>query len=301
MQESALLFKLAPYIRYSLIGILSILSGILVYMGLTSHTDRIQDRLRIRQSVQQGRVKMIESASKSKTEEWLKQADYPLGLNGLTYNIIFFSLIVLLLANYFFIPFFITGKLSLWGLLGVLGFFIAFNPNFKTLFHYVIRRVIDYRQAKKSAEVFMLYDLIINELEMMNVSRINTYNILKDLRPYFSIIDTSLTRLLTSWSSNQGPHEALSQFAKEIGTKEAQALITVIKTLDDVDRKAALKSLKGMRTMFVNSQIENYRRRMKITKELSSIPINTTHFVIILNFLVLVVVMVSHILESTRQ
>lgn len=300
MHDIALLFKLAPYIRYSIIGILSILSGILIYMGLTSQTERIQNRLRIRQSVQQGRVRLIESASKSKTEDWLKQADYPLGLNGLTYNIIFFSLIALLIVNYLIVPFFITGELSLWALMGVLGFFIAFNPNFKTLFYYVMKRVIDYRQAKKSAEVFMLYDLIINDLEMMNVSRINTYNMLKDLRPSFSVIDSSLTRLLTAWSNDQGPQEALHRFAKEIGTKEAEALIPIIKSLDDVDRHTALESLKGMRTMFVNSQIENYRRRKKITKDLSSIPINSTHFIIILNFLALIVVMVTEILQSTR-
>lgn len=300
MQEAAVIFKFVPYIRYTIVVILAVISGVFIYRGLTSHTERIQDRLRIKQSVQQGRVKLVESASKSNSEDWLKQADYPLGLTGLACNIVFFLITLLLIANYIIIPFLFSGDMSLWSIIGIALFFIAFNPNFKTLFFYVMKRIIEYRHAKKNAEVFMLYDLIINELEMMQVSRINTYNILRDLRPYFTVIDTSLARVLTTWSNNQGPKVALDQFAKDMGTKEAHALIPVIKTLDDVDRLTALDSLKGMRSMFINSQIENYRRRMKITKDLSSIPINATHFVIILNFLAVIVVMVTQILQSTR-
>ncbi|WP_368659602.1 hypothetical protein AB3Z07_27905 (plasmid) [Metabacillus halosaccharovorans] len=298
MQESALIFKFLPYIRYIIVIVLSILAGTLIYMGLTSHTERIQDRLRVKQSVQRGRVKVLESASKSATEDWLMKAGYPLGLNGLTYNIIFFSIIFLLLVNYVIVPFIFKGDLRTWAILAIAVFFIAFNPNFKTLFYYVMKRVIEYRQAKKNTEIFMLYDLIITELEMMNVSRINTYNILRDLRSYFTVIDTPLTKVLTAWGNDQGPKVALEEFAKEIGTREASALIPVIKTLDDVDRETALDSLKGMRTMFVNSQIENYRRRMKITKDLTSIPINTTHFLIILNFLVVIIVMVSTLMKA---
>ncbi|MDA6131254.1 hypothetical protein OSK38_28305, partial [Escherichia coli] len=56
---------------------------------------------------------------------------------------------------------------------------LAVPSNPYSLFVYLMKRVIEYHQAKKHAEVFMLYDLLINEIEMMNISRINTYNILR--------------------------------------------------------------------------------------------------------------------------
>ena len=62
-----------------------------------------------------------------------------------------------------------------------------------------MRKYLEYLQAKKNAEVFMLYDLLINEIEMMVSTRINTYNILRDIKPYFDVLDKSLARLLSSW------------------------------------------------------------------------------------------------------
>ncbi|MFC0273783.1 hypothetical protein ACFFIX_20560 [Metabacillus herbersteinensis] len=301
MQETVLIYKVIPYFIFAVGMILGLTSGILIYTGLSSNTERIQTRLRVRQSYQKNKAKLADNASKSSTEDWLKKADYPLGLNGLKYHTIFFSIIFLLICNYVIVPLVFNGSSSIWAMLGVILVFILFHPSLPTLFVYLMKRVIDYKQAKKNAEIFMFYDLLINELEMMSVTRINAYNIIRNMRPYFDVIHSSISKLLTRWNNDDGPKVALDKFASEIGSKEAKALVSVMKTLDEVDRETAIESLKGMNNMFVRSQIENYRRRWKITTDLASIPIRTTHFLIILNFLVVIVVMVSYIMDNTRQ
>lgn len=300
MQETVFLYKVMPHIVYTFSFILAISSGLFVYAGLTSQTERVQTRLRIKHSIQKNRQKLVESASRSNAEDWLQKADYPLGLNAFRYHLIYFSLFLFLVFYYVVFPF-LTGTLELWPLIGIIVGFVLFLPSFPySLFIYIMKRVIDYQQAQKNAEVFMLYDLLINEIDMMSVNRINTYNLIRNIKPYFDVISGSLTKLLTSWSNDEGPNIALDKFASDIGTKEAKTLVSVIKTLDEVDRKTALESLRGMNNMFVRSNIENYRRRRKITTDLLSIPIKTTHFIIILNFLLVIVTMVSYIMEHNR-
>lgn len=298
-------FKIMPYLVHSISLFLSVLAGILVYTGLSSKAERIQTRIRLRNSMAKNREKVIEGSKNSKAEEWLKKAHYPLGLNGFKYYLISGGFITFLLLYYIILPILVNGgadKLTMIAfVIIVLVGFLAAPSNPFSLFVYFMKRVIDFNDAKKHAEVFMLYDLLINEIEMMSINRLNTYNIIRNIKPYFLVLDKPLTILLTSWGNDEGPKAALDKFGAELNSKESQALIGVIKNLDDLDRKTALGHLRGMHNMFIKSQIENYRRKRKITTDLLTIPIKTTHFLIILNFLVLIVVMVSTILAASRM
>ncbi|MFP3470769.1 hypothetical protein R0J90_12075, partial [Micrococcus sp. SIMBA_144] len=133
----------------------------------------------------------------------------------------------------------------------------------------------------------------------MEHSRINAYSVLRNIQPYFEMISTPFNKLLTGWSNNDGPSKALDNFAKELGTKEARTLASVIKNLDEVERETALESLKGMNNMFARNQIENYRRRRKVTTDFASLPIKITHFLIVLNFLIVIIVMVNLIMGKS--
>ncbi|MDC3424305.1 hypothetical protein NC797_07255 [Aquibacillus sp. 3ASR75-11] len=300
--EQAVFFKVLPYLIYFFAVIMALTSSLLIYTGLASQTERMQTRLRIKQSLQKNREKLAQSASRSGTEEWMKKANYPLGLNAFKYQLIFYAFILFLLINYLVLPALYGGEIKTWTLIGIIIAFVLLLPsNPYSLFVYVMKRVIDYKEAKKNAEVFMLYDLLINELESMTNSRINTYNILRNIKPFFDVISGSFAILLTSWSSDEGPEVALDKFAKDIGTQEAKSLVSVMKNLDEVNIETALKSLKGMNDMFVRSQIENYRRRRKVTTDLASIPIKTTHFLIILDFLVVIIVMVSYLMDNSNM
>lgn len=303
--SEVMVFKYMPYLVHSISLFLSILAGILVYTGLSSEAERIQTRIRFRNNIVKNREKVIEGSKNSKAEEWLKRAYYPLGLNGFKYYIITGGFIAFLTIYYVILPIIINGgagKLTMVAIAVIsLLVFLATPSNPFSLFVYFMKRVIEFHNAKKHAEVFMLYDLLINEIEMMNVTRINTYSIIRNLKPYFLVLDKPLSILLTSWSNDEGPKAALDKFALELNSKEAESLIGVIKNLDDMDRKTALGHLRGMHSIFVKSQIENYRRKRKITTDLLGIPIKTTHFIIILNFLVVIVTMVSVILRASRM
>lgn len=299
--ESVVLYKFIPYIIYGMAIVFSLGGGALVYAGLSNSTERLQTRLRMRSTLNKGRALVQESASKSAAEDWLKKAGNPLGLTSLTYHIIFIVGAVILLGNYVFIPFIMTGEFSVIAFAVIFIGFLFFLPSMPySLFVFFMKRLVDFQQAKKNAEVFMLYDLLINELQMMKVSRINSYNLIKDLLPYFSTIQPFLAKTLTEWSSNIGPDAALENLGKKLGTREGRSLVSVLKSLDRVDRVTAITSLKGMQEMFTRAQIENNRRKRKVTTDLLGIPVKVTHFLIIINFIVVVVIMVSNVLSSSH-
>ncbi|MEK3992660.1 hypothetical protein [Robertmurraya sp. FSL R5-0851] len=305
MASQVMLFKILPYIIYIVAIILSSIAGILVYTGLTSNVERIQHRIRIRTSIAKSKEKVIEGTKSSKAEEWLSKAQYPLGLTGTRYYFFLGGFVFFLFIYYVVGPVLINGgttRETMIAAVAILVVGLLGSPSFPfSLFVYTMKRVIDYHNAKKHAEVFMLYDLLINEIEMMNVNKLNTYNVLRNIMPYFDVLEKPFTILLTNWSNSEGPKVALDKFGDELNSKEAHALIGVIKNLDDVSRETALGHLRGMHNMFVKSQIENYRRKRKVTTDLLGIPIKATHFIIILNFLVVVVTMVSMILKTSRM
>lgn len=302
MQESVLLFKFLPFIVYIVATIGALLSGMLVYMGLSNKTERTQTRLRVKEKISENKTKLVDKADKSPAEELLSKAEHPLGITGVKYYVVFISLMSLLVINYIIFPYLLGDRETIWTLLLLIAVYFLLLPSFPySLFRYVVNKVIDYKQAKKNSEIFMLYDLIINEVEMMESSRINTYNLLRNLKPYFEFINGSLTKLLSRWTDDEGPNEALEGFAEDIGSKEAKSLISVLKTLDENDKDTALSSLRGMNNMFVRSQIENYRRRRKVITDLGSLPIRITHFLILLNFVAVVVYMVMIIMEGARN
>lgn len=304
MGNEMVIFKYIPYLIYTISLLLSVVAGVLVYTGLSSKVERTQTRIRLKASLTKNKEKIVKGSKETSAEEWLRKAHYPLGLNGLKYYIITGSFLLFLVVYYVILPIIVNGgggkqTMAALVIIVILGFFMA--PSFPfSLFSYIIKRVIEFNNAKKHAEVFMLYDLLINEIEMMTVSRVNTYNILRNIKPYFVVLDKAMTMLLTSWSNDEGPKIALDRFSEELNSKEAEAMIGVIKNLDDMDQVTALEHLRGMHSMFVRSQIENYRRKRKITTDLLGIPIKITHFIVILNFLVVIVTMVSVILSSTR-
>lgn len=305
MGNEIILFKFLPFLIHAISFLLSVLAGGLVYTGISSKVERAQNRIRLKNSIIKNKGKVIEGSLGTRAEEWLKKAQYPLGLNGFRYYLIVGGLILFLAIYYVIFPILLNGgssKLTMMAAVIILLIaFFATPSNPFSIFVIIMKRVIDFHHSKKHAEVFMLYDLLINEIEMMSNSRINTYNILRNIKPYFVVLDKSLTMLLSSWSSDEGPKVALEKFSQDIQSKEADALIGVIKNLDNLDRKTALGHLRGMHNMFVKSQIENYRRKKKITTDLLGIPIKATHFIIILNFIVLIVTMVAKILASSRM
>lgn len=299
--QDVMFYEALPILVYALGVIGAVISGTLVYYGLSTKTELVQNRLRIKQTLRDNQEKIVKSALSSNAEEMLKTAGYPLGINALKYFIFYSAIISFLAFNYIVFPIAAGDEISKIAGIGVIVTFVFLMPSFPySLFKYFVNRAIAYKQTRKNQEIFMFYDLLINEIQMMNQTRINTYNLLKGLRPYFEVINQPMTKLLTTWGNDEGPEIALDRFAEEIDTKETRALITVLKTFDENDRDTALKALRSMSEMFVRSQIENYRRKRKVTTDLSTLPIKLAHFLILVNFLVVVVYMVANIMAGAR-
>ncbi len=301
MGESVLIFKNFSYILYFIYTVFSVLSGYLVYSGLTSKVERAQTRLRVKSSLQENKKKIVEKAEGTGAESLLKKAGYPIGLNGVKYYAIFIGLTVFLAVYYLVFPSLNGEPISIWKTVVLIGVYLLLLPSFPySLFKFIVTRVIDYKQAKKNSEIFMLYDLLINEIEMMKNTRINTYNLLRNMRPLLDVLNSPMSRLLSTWSNDEGPGVALDRFAEDIGTKEAKSLVSVLRTLDENSRDTALEALRGMNNMFARSQIENYRRRRKVVTDISSLPIKVTHFLILFNVLVVIVTMVSYYMNGAN-
>ncbi|MDQ0255486.1 hypothetical protein J2S74_002868 [Evansella vedderi] len=299
MLEPTTFYKILPYIIYTLAVVGAVTSGYLVYSGLSTKTERIQSRLRVKQKFRAQKDQFVDTSMNSPTEELLKEAGYPLKLNAVRFNILRLSLIALFVINYIIIPLVFKGSYSTWAVIGVVAAWFLTSATFSySLVRWIISKVIDFRAAKRNAELFVLYDLLISEIEMMTNNRVNTYNLIRNLFPYFEEIRKPIRDLLLNWNEI-GPAKAIDIFVEDIGTKEAYTLGSVLKTLDQNKRETALEGLRSMNDVFVKSQIENYRRRRKLFVDLGSIPIKGAHFFIILNFIAVVVYMVIIILDGT--
>lgn len=301
MENSIFLYKTLPIIVKVTSILIALLAGYLVYSGLSNRLEKQHYQFRIRQAVNGRKEEFKKKASTSKTEMLLKEAGYPLGINGLRYELIKWGTLIFLLLNYLFYPYLTTGDFNPLIILGILFGTIFFNPNFAySLTRFILKRLISYKQTKRNSELFSLYDMLISELQMMQTTRVNAYSLIRTLKPYFKEIEGPLNLLLVNWTSDAGPEYALDVFAEDIGSNEAKSLANVLKKFDENRRETLLQSLKGMEDMFITSQIENYRRKRKLYVDLANLPIKAAHWLVILNFIVVVVYMVSFLLQDAR-
>ncbi|MEF3086629.1 hypothetical protein [Bacillus altitudinis] len=284
---------------FSIVSILACIAGILVYQGLSTTGERQQLRLRFLYQLQEHKNKLL-SPTKSLTDQQLKLAGNPLGLNASRYFLMLTILYSVLFIYYGLIPL-ISGQAPNAILLSSIGISLAsLLPTMPfSLFNLFIKRVIEYKQSKLGIELFTLYDMLINEVESNKTHQVNTYNFIKSHIKYFDYLRPNLTILLSNWTSI-GPEEALKEFQQSINTPAGKSLSTVLRTLDDSDRTQALEALKSHKETFVTEHKENFRRQKRISREVLNVPIIATHYAISLNFVIVIFIMVLDILTSSR-
>jgi hypothetical protein len=295
------LYKVLPILVRVISGLLALLAGYLVYSGLATRMEKQHFRLRFKDAMEEEKKKFIEKASTGKNEDIFKEAGYPLGINGVRWEIIKWSFLIFTIGNYIVFPLLTKGDYSLVSALLIVVCFVLMMPTFPfSITRFILKRLIEYKMAKKNSELFSLYDMLISEIQMMQNTRINSYSLIRTLKPYFKELDAPLTRLLTNWTSQEGPEKALDAFAQEINTNEAKSLANVLKKFDENKRETILQSLKGMEDSFITSQIENYRRRRKLYVDLAKLPIKIAHWLIVFNFILVIVHMVSIYMKDAR-
>jgi len=301
IEQSVFLYKVLPVLARIVPYILAILAGYLVYSGLSNRLEKQHLRLRFKEAILDQQVKFKQKASTGKNEDLFKEAGYPFGINGLRWEIFKWSALGFTVINYIVYPFISTGDYSIWAVVLIPIGWVLLMPTFPfSLTRFILNRMIDYKKAKRNSELFSLYDMLISEIQMMQTTRINSYSIIRTLKPYFKELDGPLTRLLAGWTSDEGPEKALDSFAIEIDTNEAKSLVNVLKKFDENKRETILQSLQGMEDMFISSQIENYRRRRKLYVDLARLPIKAAHWLIIFNFVMVIINMVAHYMKDAR-
>ncbi|MFP7442555.1 hypothetical protein SFC50_02510 [Bacillus infantis] len=301
MNETMFLYKFLPILIKSIAIILALVSGYLVYSGISSRVEKQHLRLRFKEEIAKRQNRLKVQAETGKAEEIFKEAGYPLGITGVRWTIIYWILLAFLFINYIAYPYMAKGSISLISIVIIVSVMTLLSPAFPfSLTRFILKRLIEYKKAKRNSELFSLYDMLLSEIEMMQQTRINAYSLIRTLKPYFKELDGTITRLLANWTSDNGPDYALDIFAKEIGTNEAKSLANVLKKFDENKRDTIILSLKGMEDMFINSQIENYRRKRKLYVDLAKLPIKATHGLIILNFVVVIIFMVSYLMKDSK-
>lgn len=300
--ESIWLYRLLPFIPYLFAIGGGVLSGFLVYGGLTDHHERRHYRLRLKSTLTKSKTDLMGQAQKSGTEQLLKQARYPFGLTAVRLYLILIIILAYLAFNYVVLSVLMNGYIRWMPLIIGLVIVLLLNPDTPlSPMRFILNKFIAYRKAKQLAELFSLYDMLVSEIEMMRTMRVNIYSLLRMMLPYFDELKPAMTKMLMEWtSSTAGPQLAVDNFAKDIGTSEAQSLATVLKTFDENSRETLLESLKGMEDMFITSQIENNRRRRKLFIDLVGMPVKTANFLILLNAILVIVMMVTKIMDSSN-
>lgn len=289
------------YVPYVVGVVGATVSGTLVYFGLANRLERRHYRIRIQEGWEEGKNELIAQSQTSKLETLLKQARYPLTMNALKTNVAFIILFFFLLLNYIFFPSILAGQMKLVPFVIGLGVLIGLYPAIPiSPTRFILNRLIEYRQAKRNAELFSLYDMLVSEIEMMQSSRVNVYSLLRSLQPYFNNINTDMATMLSDWTSATiGPYKAIDRFSETVGTNEAKSLATVLKTFDESSRENLIVSLRGMEDLFITSQIENNRRKQRMFLDVISMPVSVTHFLIALNFVYIFIVMVMKIMGDS--
>ena len=302
MVETYWLYRLLPYLTYSIAIFGSILSGYLVYSGISTKLERRHLRLRLKDNWQDSKQGFVKQAVGSKTEQILREARYPLGLTGLRLQLVLMVLLMVVLLNYGVASFIMNGDLKIIPILIGIAIILMLNPGLPyTPARFFLNKLIEYRRAKRNAELFSLYDMLVSEIEMMRSTRVNIYSLLRTLLPYFRELNPLLTKMLGDWtSSSVGPYEAVDRFAEQVGTNEAKSLATALKTFDESSRSTLLNSLRGMEDMFITSQIENNRRKRKLYIDIVSLPVKAANFAILLNFILVIVMMVMAIMGNSK-
>lgn len=301
MTESVLIFRFLPYVPYVIGVIGAMLTSVLMYFGLATRLERRHFRLRMKEGWEDGKRDLVERTKSSKLELLLHQAKYPLGMNALKMNFVYLAILLLLFLNYMFFPALLIGQLKLTQfVIGLVVLVVFYPPIPYSPTRFLINRLIEYRQAKKNAELFSLYDMLVSEIEMMITTRVNIYSLLRSLQPYFKEINHDISIMLSDWqSASVGPDKAINRFAERIGTNEAKSLSTVLQTFDDNTRENLIDSLRGMEDLFVTSQIENNRRKNRMFLDVISMPVSVAHFCIGLNFVIVFIIMVMIIMGDS--
>jgi hypothetical protein len=194
---------------------------------------------RARQSLQYPELKRL-----------LKQAGIPIGPTGF----LAFRLSLVLLVGLFFWPNWFYGTV------GILVIWVLTEPRKPFPMAFLLVWLRRFYSQQLSSDVFLLYELIKQYLEVFHTQPRNLYDILTRVSPLVPRLTRPLNLCLSRW--NQGPQIALDMFAEDIGNTPAKELAETLAEIAASNPAVALDVLLQKQTDFRNERIRIFQRRL---------------------------------------
>lgn len=116
--------------------------------------------------------------------------------------------------------------------------------------------------ARRNKELFLLYGLVIQYLEVHPDSSVSVYDILRQSAPNLTVIQPALVRCITLWPRD--PEAALTRFASEIATEQAKEFAEILRQIESSIVSTGLDTLNQRYDNFKEAQVAAYNVRLNI-------------------------------------
>ena len=251
-------YKLAVYFFYM---VMITGAAYVIYAQPFDNRKRRIRKLIVMEKIKAGANKFTAGLQEGILEASLRNAGYPLGLNGVRFQLIRFSVLAVWLVSIFSNRFLSSNPFPMNSFALACLFFVFTLPVRNTPLLMLLERLAQSHLREKNKEVFTLYSMIDNEFTSSNGSPLTMYSLLNKLQPNFSSIKPAIGKAILLWRNN--PSLALDAFAKEVGTAEAKDLANILKNIDLTSPTEALDILQNRRDQFLTMRHEIYRRYQK--------------------------------------
>ncbi|TBL80607.1 hypothetical protein [Paenibacillus thalictri] len=197
-------------------------------------------------------------------ETMFEEAGYPLKLTAFQYQLFRYGIAACWLANNTYDLLAYGSEMSLPGVLLKLmgpGLFMLLTHTKTSVVTYLVGKWKDIYDGEKNRELFMVYNMIADEMKEQSQRKLNLLSMLTKLRDYTVRIKPSINVALRKF--DEGPHTAMMAMAEHIRTKEARELCKLLADLE-LARPGDISALVEAREeSYTNLLRENRRRRRK--------------------------------------
>jgi hypothetical protein len=197
-------------------------------------------------------------------EAIFEESGYPLKLTAYRYQLVRFGIVALWLVNSALDMWEMGAPLNLPAvLLKVIGpaIFLLLTHRKASVFTYVIGKWKEMYDGEKNRELFMVYNMIADEMKEQGHRKLNLLSMLTKLRDYTMRIKPSINRGLRRF--DEGPHAAMMTIAEDIGTREAHELCKLLADLEMTKTDDIAALVTAREESYTNLLRENRRRRRK--------------------------------------
>lgn len=212
------------------------------------------------------RKKQIDTFLKDeKLDRQFKGAGYPLGIDGITFQYIRYSLLLIIIFIFLAKLLGDFSKQNVFVGIFTISLFVLFTmPGKYSPLTFVLDSINKWNISSRNKELFTLFNLISDEIHSSHDDARNLRSMLMELRLYTKLIRPSIDLALANW--HRGSEQALNLLAKQIGTLEADEICKLLVDIDKSDADKALELLEDRKETFQTLQKENRRRKLKIVQ-----------------------------------